>query len=130
MIDTNVIYSAIFFPDSNIAKMVEYIKSNHVLVLSKYIINEVDDVLINKCKDNYLEIKCSLNNLIDQVIDVKGIDSTKYPTIRDIDDLPVLAAAIILKVDILITGDKDFDDVVVDKPRILKPRQFQDEYMK
>ena len=71
-----------------------------------------------------------MNNLIDQVIDVKGIDPTKYPTIRDIDDLPVLAAAIILKVDILITGDKDFDDVVVDKPRILKPRQFQDEYMK
>jgi hypothetical protein len=31
---------------------------------------------------------------------------------------------------LLITGDKDFDEVIVDRPRIMKPRKFIDEYIK
>jgi len=48
----------------------------------------------------------------------------------DIDDLPVLVNAIKSKVDLLITGDKDFDDVVIKKPKIIKPRKYIEEYMK
>jgi predicted nucleic acid-binding protein len=65
-----------------------------------------------------------------ELVDVEIINYKKYPNIRDIDDLPVLANAIESKVDLLITGDKDFDDVMIDKPKILKPRMYLDEYMK
>jgi predicted nucleic acid-binding protein len=59
----------------------------------------------------------------------KSIIANMVDYIKDIKDLPVLVAAIEAQVDILITGDTDFDDVKIDKPRIMKPRQFQDEYI-
>jgi len=44
--------------------------------------------------------------------------------IRDEMDYPVLYSAIIEDVDILITGDKDFESIEVEKPEILSPKQF------
>jgi predicted nucleic acid-binding protein len=40
-----------------------------------------------------------------------------------------LSAAIESNADIFITGDKDFDEINIDKPIIMKPRKFADEYM-
>jgi predicted nucleic acid-binding protein len=40
-----------------------------------------------------------------------------------------LAHAIESKVDILITGDKDFDDIIIETPKILKPRQYIEKYL-
>jgi len=40
---------------------------------------------------------------------------------RDIKDYPVLYSAITEGVDILITGDKDYDDVDIEKPEIKNP---------
>ena len=61
---------------------------------------------------------------------LKKFDSKKYPNIRDTDDLPVLANAIESNIDVLVTGDKDFDDVIIEKPKIMKPREYIDEYIK
>jgi predicted nucleic acid-binding protein len=47
--------------------------------------------------------------------------------IRDKNDYPILPSAIISGMDILITGDKDFQDVVIDKPIILTPTEFLNE---
>ena len=54
----------------------------------------------------------------------KKIDEKKYPKIRDIKDLPVLVSAILSDSDILITGDKDFEDVKIDKPLIFTPAAY------
>jgi predicted nucleic acid-binding protein len=40
-----------------------------------------------------------------------------------------LALAIESGADILITGDKDFDDVKIDKPMILSPRKFGEKFL-
>ncbi|MDR1945894.1 MAG: hypothetical protein LBQ51_01835 [Desulfovibrio sp.] len=56
------------------------------------------------------------------------LDSKKYPTMRDLDDLPVLATAIIEDVDILLTGDKDFEGLGLEIPEILTPAQFIAKY--
>ena len=53
----------------------------------------------------------------------------KQPTlglfeIRDPDDYAVLYSAIAEDVDIFITGDKDFENLNLDKPEILTPSQF------
>ena len=45
-------------------------------------------------------------------------------SIRDSKDYPVLYTAIIEDVDILITGDKDFANIEIEKPEILTPRDF------
>jgi predicted nucleic acid-binding protein len=54
---------------------------------------------------------------------------SEYPKIRDVNDFPVLIMAIESGVDLLITGDKDFDEITIDRPKILNPRKFMDEYM-
>ncbi len=44
--------------------------------------------------------------------------------IRDASDRPILRAALAAKVDALITGDKDFLEAKVDKPKILSAAEF------
>jgi predicted nucleic acid-binding protein len=65
-----------------------------------------------------------------ELVDIKIIDYEKYPKIRDNDDMPLLASAIEAKVNILITGDKDFDEIMIKSPKIMKPREYIEEYMK
>ena len=52
------------------------------------------------------------------------IDEKKYPKIRDIKDLPVLVSAILSDADILLTGDKDFENIEIDKPLIMSPMKY------
>jgi len=71
-----------------------------------------------------------LEKLPHTVFPIQKIENTNYPNIRDINDVPVLAYAVKSKVDMLITGDKDFDDVEIKKMKILKPNQYKDKYIK
>lgn len=50
--------------------------------------------------------------------------------IRDKDDYIILYTAIIEDVDIFITGDKDFDDIDIDKPEIMNATEFLEKYCK
>lgn len=49
--------------------------------------------------------------------------------IRDPKDYPVLYTAIVENVDVLITGDKDFASVEVEKLEILTPAEFISKYL-
>ena len=51
------------------------------------------------------------------------------PSIKDVNDLPILASAIKGDVDLLMTGDKDFIAVDVDRPSILSPAKFMELYI-
>ena len=44
--------------------------------------------------------------------------------IRNINNRPILRAAIIAKADILLTGDKDFLEFGIKYPKILTPTEF------
>ena len=48
--------------------------------------------------------------------------------IRDENDYIILHTAIIEDVDVFITGDKDFDDVAIDKPKIMNTTEFLEKY--
>jgi len=50
------------------------------------------------------------------------------PDIRDEKDKPILASAIVADVDVLISGDKDFYEVDVERPEILAPADFLEKY--
>jgi len=39
MLDSNVLFSALAFPESNVEEIVDHIKRNHSIVLSEYIID-------------------------------------------------------------------------------------------
>lgn len=56
------------------------------------------------------------------------LEKDKFPAMRDLYDYPILATAILEYVDVLITGDKDFAAVEIDRPEILTPTEFLSKY--
>ena len=131
MLDSNVIFSAFYLPNSFVANIVKHIKKNHEIVLSRYILDEVRDNFQEKYPNVYENIKNVIDYLPDCVVDFDNIVPAKYPYIKDQKDLPILAFAIESNVDILITGDTHFDIAknIMQIPRILKPREYYDEFM-
>ncbi|MEW5921169.1 MAG: putative toxin-antitoxin system toxin component, PIN family [Bacillota bacterium] len=129
MIDTNILISIFLFPTPAMRKLVDNITGQHTIVLSSYVIDELKTVIKRKfpTKDRALDI--FLSELpFDYAYTVEKIDADKYPSIRDKKDLPVLVSAITEDVEILITGDKDFFDMEIEKPEILTPTQFLEKY--
>lgn len=45
------------------------------------------------------------------------------------EDYPVLYTAIMEDVDVLVTGDKDFSDIDVERPEIMTPAEFMDQFI-
>lgn len=64
----------------------------------------------------------------DSITTPEKIDARKSPYIRDVQDLPILVSAIMADVDILITGDKDFNDIKMNKPIIFTPAQYYEQF--
>jgi putative PIN family toxin of toxin-antitoxin system len=129
MADANIVISAILFPKSTVAKAFAHIIDNNLLVLSRYTLDEIDGVFKEKFPHRIEDMKKFLEKVPYELFNLNKIDNKKYPDIRDIDDLPVLANAIEADVDILITGDNDFDGINMEKPKIINPRKYIDEYM-
>ena len=130
MLDANIHISIAFFSTFNMSALSTYIQNKHILVLSDCVLKEILETTNRKFPNRIEEMNIYLNNLHYEYFISNYDDQRKYPTIRDPNDLPILISAIQSQVDIFITGDKDFDEVNIDKPRILKPRQYQDEFMK
>ncbi len=130
MLDTNVLLSAVIFRSTSMQNMMQRIMEDHRLVLSSYVMDECYEVVQRK--------KPALVAALDRLFESIPFEMVHTPqnlpehdwfTIRDKDDEKVLYAAIAADVDILITGDKDFCDIVIEKPEILTPAQFQQRYL-
>jgi putative PIN family toxin of toxin-antitoxin system len=119
MVDANIIISAILFPNSIVAKAFNQLIENYDLVLSKYTLFEIEDVFNEKFSHRMMEMKEFMQKTPYELFENNKRKNKAYPNIRDIDDLPVLINAIESKVDIFITGDKDFDDILIKNPRII-----------
>ena len=129
MIDTNVLISAALFPNSQISLLIKKVTVTHELILCSYIIDELHEIFHRKFKDRiYLLDKFLYKLAYELIYTPTDIKSAEYPEIRDKEDLPILVSALLSNVDILITGDKDFFDVDMDKPEILTPREYLEKY--
>lgn len=129
MLDTNVLISMIFFQGRRFLQMMEYITQKHTLVLSSFVIEELLAVADRK----FPAKKDSIDKFLAELTYELVYTPIKMPSglfaIRDMNDYPVLYTAIIEDVDILITGDKDFADVHIEKPEILTPVAFMEKYL-
>ena len=130
MVDANIIISAVLFPKSIISETLKHIVSNYKIILSQYTIDEINMVFNNKFPHRTGEMNKYFEKLPYELFVLKKIDEKKYPAIRDIGDIPVLAHAIESNADIFITGDKDFEEIKTRKPKIMKPKEYKDKYMK
>ena len=129
MLDTNVLISTILFPNRKFNQMLEVITREHTLVLSSFVVDELIAVAERKFPQKKEAIDLYLTKLSYEYVYTPRRMQGGLFDIRDINDYPVLYTAIAEGVDILITGDKDFADVDIDKPEILTPAQFCDRYL-
>lgn len=129
MLDTNVLLSALLFPGERMNRIMQCIFEEHRLVLSSFVVDELNYVVRRKFPGKL--------KTVDGLLAAMGFELVYTPRemkqglfdIRDAKDYPVLYTAIQEDVDILITGDKDFAGVDIERPEILTPAQFMERYV-
>ena len=129
MLDTNVLISLLLFPNQRMNAMMEHIFKEHELVLSSFVVDELKDVVRRKFPAKVKVVdKLLLKMSYELVYTPEEIDETLF-NINDPNDCAVLYTAIIEDVDVLITGDKDFAKIEIEKPEILTPAEFRSKYL-
>jgi putative PIN family toxin of toxin-antitoxin system len=129
MIDTNILVPAFVFRSKKIFAVIDYIVLHHELVLSSYVVDELIDVVDRKFPKMIDVLDEFLTTLSFTLAYSPKLMPTGLFEIRDVSDVPILYTAIIEGIDILITGDKDFDDVDLEKPEIMNIARFEMDYM-
>jgi predicted nucleic acid-binding protein len=109
--------------------MIDYIVLNHELVISTYVIDELRDIVDRKFPKMLGELDEFLTTLSFTPAYTPQHSQPGLFEIRDECDYPVLYTAILESIDVIITGDKDFDDVEIEKPAIMNVAKFTEEYM-
>ena len=128
--DTNVIVSALHFPQSRLAKVLALAQEGSIdLSTSPFILNEVEGVLVRKMgwtRDRVLEATELIRSLAVVVVDPQESISV----VKEKADNRILECALEAKAEFLITGDKEhllplrnFRGI-----RIVSPAEFLDLY--
>lgn len=128
MLDTNVLISMILFPGKRFTQMLEFITQEHTLVLSSFVVEELLAVADRKFPAKRDAIDLFLAKLGYEFVYTPHKMEAGLFHIRDLKDYPVLYTAIVENIDILITGDKDFAEIDIEKPEILTPSGFMEKY--
>jgi len=124
LLDTNVIISALLFPGSTPDQVVRLVLDEYELVLTDWIIEELRAVVLRKRPDLLPHLEEFLAG-IDPVIASVG---TSTVSISDPADQPILDAALSGEVDVLVSGDKHFLSLVLDRLNIVTARAFLDSH--
>jgi putative PIN family toxin of toxin-antitoxin system len=130
MLDTNILISAAVFESKRISLYLNLILDRYVPCICTYSLFELFDNIDRKFQHRRTGVEAFLNKLIYKVIDTPETDKSALPYIRDEKDYPILAAAIAADVDVLISGDKDFLAVEIDRPEIMTISEFAEKYIK
>ena len=129
MLDTNVLFSAIFFPSERMNSLFAQLTSNHTVVLCSYSLEELSRVARRKFPGKLAAIEVFLHKFPFQLVHTPTVDIADNSfNLRDDADYPILLSALVADVDILITGDRDFEDVSIDRPEIMTPAEFMNTY--
>ena len=109
--------------------MMNCIFTQHQMVLSSYVVEELKSVVRRKfpTKGRVID-RLLLMMSFEYVYTPKEIEEGLFD-ILDVKDYPVLYTAIIEDGDILVTGDKDFADIDIEKPQIMTPAEFMEMFL-
>lgn len=121
LIDTNVLFSALLQPSSRPARALVHAAEHHRVVLCKRNVGELREILSRKAA-RYLP---AAEELLDTMA-YELIPEVEHTTqhIRDVKDQPILNAAIASDVDVILTGDKDFLSLAIDRPACMTVADF------
>lgn len=120
--DTNILVSAFVFPGSVPDQAFQYILSFDHLVLTNWILGEFDRIIVRKWPELLVPARAFVSALEYDLAQPSAIELQ----ISDPNDQPVLEAAESNSVDIIVTGDKRFFMLGLDRPQVLTARQYLD----
>jgi len=126
LVDTNILFSALLYPKGTPGRALLFVSENFKLVLSDYNISELREIVERKVPAKIADIDVLLAKLAYELI-IAPISPEKM--IRDPKDAPVLNAAIIADVDIIISGDKHFADLALSRPEVKSAAEFVNEFI-
>ena len=121
--DTNILISALLYPKSNPAKALYHAADNHDFVLSDHNISEFRRIAKEKFSKTQADIDLFLTELTYELI---LAPEAPQKLISDPKDAPILNAAIIENVDIIISGDKHFLSLDLERPKVLTVAMYLD----
>jgi predicted nucleic acid-binding protein len=121
MTDTNILFSALLFPESKPAKALLYITEHHELILCDYIISELRGVVSRKRPDLLADVDVMLAKLH---FELTITPLAPNELISDPKDHPILNAAILADVDIIISGDSHFLELEMEHPKTMLVAEF------
>lgn len=124
LVDTNILFSALLFPHSKPAQALLYAVDHHEIVLCDRNITELRDILKRKAPKYLPDAEVLIAELPYELI--PAVDHAEK-LIRDAKDQPILNAAIVADVDAILTGDKDFLSLEMERPRCMTAAQFLEE---
>ena len=121
LVDTNVLFSALLYPSSKPARALLYVADNHEMVLCDRNIAELRAILGKKAPRFLPDAEVLFAELSYELI--LAVDHAEK-LIRDAKDQPILNAAIMADVDVILTGDKDFLSMEMEHPRCMTAADF------
>ncbi len=121
LVDTNILFSALLFPKSKPARALLHVADKHEMVLCDRNIAEIRDILKRKAPKLLPDAEVLLAEMSYELI--PAVDHAEK-LIRDAKDQPILNAAIVAGVDIVLTGDKDFLSLELEHPKCMTAAQF------
>ncbi len=127
LIDTNVLISSALNRNGTPFKaFLKAVTSPNQAVICEQNIDEMRRVFNRKFpnKIGALESFLALSMLTLTIVPIPDNVHKSEEQVRDIDDRPILRAAIAAKADIIVTGDFDLLDAGLSYPKILTPAQF------
>ena len=127
LIDSNILFSAVLFENSKVAEAVFYANKNYDIFLTDQNISELHEVVSRKLPKRTEAVNDFLASLSYKVI--PAIQKSPSPKIRDPKDQPILNAAILNNIDIILTGDKDFLALNLTHPKCMTIAEFRKSYM-
>lgn len=128
MLDTNILISAFIFKSKIMNELIYKLSKNHEIIICSYTIEELKELVDKKFKVNKKILEEFLKDFPFTLVNSPYHIDNKLFEIRDDDDYIILHTAILENVDIFITGDKDFDNISIEKPKIMNATEFLEKY--
>ena len=127
-IDSNIFISAFLTPGGTPAQALKLAALlDFQQVTGQYNLREMWNVFERKFPSRVLNFQLFMQKFIDnglKVFNAPEVELVLESEIRDAKDRPVLRAAVLSGAEIFLTGDRDFLDAGIKKPKIISAAEF------
>lgn len=126
LVDTNVLFSALLFPNSVPAQALLDVVRNHEMVLCQQNVDELREIVDRKAP----RLIGAVDDLLAELAyDLVPMNCEKSDVaMRDAKDQPILNVAISADIDVILTGDKDFLSLRLERPKCMTASDYLSTY--